>query len=268
MTDTNNTSDSSESIHKNNNKTLLATIASLLVGLTGGYYINENNMLAKPNGSSTDTKVEAVVKRVIADNPQLLMDSLQSLQRKNYEKQMEQAKDGLSKYQKELKEDELSPFVGDKNAKVTVIEFYDYHCGYCKKVAPTFKKLVESYPDIKVIFKEFPILSPDSHSAARAALAVSKLNPSKYFTFHQMLMETQGAYSDDVLKKLAGKVDVNGEKLLAEMQKDWVTKQLQDVATLAGNLGIQGTPAIIVGNELIPGAIEYDALEAKVKALK
>lgn len=270
MTDSHNNSTTTECGQKKCNKTLMATIASLVIGLTGGYYINENNLLAKPGeaGSGDDAAIEAVVKRVIADNPQLLADSLQSLQRKRYEEQAAKAKEGVSKFKDQIFGDENSPVVGDKDAKIAVVQFYDYHCGYCKKVAPTFQKLLDNHSDVKVIFKEFPILSEDSKSAARAALAISKLSPSKYFDFHQLLMGTQGAYSEDKLKELAGKVGVNGDELWKAMQEDWVSQQLQDVAELAGNLGVGGTPAIIVGNELIPGAIEYDALEAKVKALK
>jgi protein-disulfide isomerase len=256
-------------VRSQNNKTLTAVAVSLVLGLTGGYYINENNLLTKPSaGGSSDSEIEAVVKRVIAENPQMLMDSLQSLQKLNAEKQAIVAKEGVSKYKKELHEDVNSPVAGDTSAPHTVIMFFDYHCGYCKKVTPTIQKLLAEHKDVKVIFKEFPILSPDSHSAARAALAVSKIKPAAYFDFHRSLMETQGAYSDEVLQGLADKVGIKGDVLLKEMKEDWVATELQEVASLASKMGIQGTPALIVGNELIPGAIEYDALDAKVKASK
>lgn len=272
MTDTPNSSTDNACIRSQNNKVLLATAISLIIGVTGGYYINEHKLLAKPGeasgGAASDEQIETVVKRVIADNPQLLMDSLQSLQRKNAEKQAEMAKGGLKKYQDELKNDENTPFVGPKDAAISVIQFYDYHCGYCKKAAPVIRKLVDNHKEVKVIFKEFPILSPDSRSAARAALAVSKLDSAKYYEFHQLLMENQGGYSDDKLKDLAEKVGIKGDALLKEMKEDWIEAELKKVGELAGKLGIQGTPAIIVGDELIPGYMEYDALDAKVKALK
>ncbi len=277
MTNQNSTSSDAQ-VRSQNNKAILAGVICAVVGTAGGYYINEHNLLAKPGesgksdgGSLSDaqkSEVEDIVKDVISENPELLMASLKSMEKKMYEKQMAKAAEGLKNYKKELLEDKNSPVAGAKNAKVTIVEFFDYHCGYCKKVAPTMKRVLEEHDDVRIVFKEFPILSPDSHNAARAALAVYSLKPEKYFDFHQMLMEHRAEYSDATLQDFASKLGIDAEDLQKAMKSDAIEDELKQATDLAQKLGIQGTPAIIVGDELIPGAVEYDALEFRIKAAK
>ena len=208
------------------------------------------------------------VKKVIADNPELLMASLQSQQKVAYEKQMKKAAAGLKDHGEALREDADSPVVGPKDAKVTLIEFFDYHCGYCKKVTPAFEQALKENDDVRVIFKEFPILSEDSRLAAKASLAVSKLKPESYFEFHKLLMEHRSEYTEAAINGYAEKVGISADALKKEMAADWIEKELAEVADLAGKVGIQGTPGIIIGDELIPGAMEYEAMKFRIKAAR
>lgn len=259
-------------VQQQNNKLLTAVAVSLVLGATAGYYMKDHNVFAKPGesgGSSVDeARVEEIVKKVIEDNPDLIMTSLQNMQKKAYEKNMKKAADGLKEHKDDLFKSKYSPVVGPKDAKITLVEFFDYHCGYCKKVAPAFKQALEENKDVKVIFKEFPILSPDSRKAAEAALAFNKLKPESYFAYHQALMDHRSAYTEEALLGYAKKLGVNGDALKKEMSADWVQKELADVADLAGKLGVQGTPGIIIGDELIPGAMEYDAMKFRIKAAR
>lgn len=253
-----------------NNKLLITAAVCLVLGAVGGTFMNSQGLLGKAGAAAgvDEAKVEEIVKRVIEDNPDLLMSSLQNMQKKAYEKEMKKAAEGLKTYKDEIYTSEHSPVVGPKDAKVTLVEFFDYHCGYCKKVAPAFKQALEENPDVKVIFKEMPILSPDSRLAAQAALAVSKIKPDVYFAFHQLLMEHRAAYNESTLAELAGKVGVDAAALKKEMAAEWVEKELASVASLAEKIGVRGTPGIIIGNELIPGAMDYEAMKFRIKAAR
>jgi protein-disulfide isomerase len=251
-----------------NNKVLFAVIVSLAIGAVAGVFMQKYDVFAKPGeaGGVDESKVESIVKRVIDENPDLIMASLQNMQKKMYEKEMKKSAEGLKTYKEEIYNSKTSPVAGDKNAKVVLVEFFDYHCGYCKKVAPALKQALDENKDIKVIFKELPILSPDSRKAAQAALAVYKLKPEVYFGYHQLLMEHRGAYTDEKLAEMAEKLGVNEKSLKTEMNASWVEQELEATKDLAAKLGVQGTPGIIIGNELIPGAIDYEAMKFRIKA--
>lgn len=275
MTENNNSNDT-QNISSQNNKALLVGAICILAGGVGGYYVNEHRLLAKPSdqasasSSLNDTQraeVEAIAKKVITDNPDLVMTSLQGMQEKMRQKQMEVAAKGLKEYKADLY-NENSPAAGAESPVVTVVEFFDYHCGYCKKVTPVIRDVLAKNKDVRVIFKEFPILSPDSRNASRAALAVWRLKPEKYFEYHQMMMDHRAEYSIPSLQDYASKIGVDGKDLEKEMNSDWVNKELEQVASLAQKLALQGTPAIIVGEELIPGAVDYDGLNFRITAAR
>jgi protein-disulfide isomerase len=254
-------------------KKIFCMLAILGVGGFLGYFLRGNAAMigqAEPTATAgiSAASVEEIAKKVITDNPELIMESLNNLQKKSYENKMKQASEGLKTSQKELYADAHSPVAGAKDAVVTVVEFFDYHCGYCKKISPVMKQVLDENKDVNVIFKEYPILSPDSREASRASLAIYALAPEKYFEFHQLLMDYRGEYSAEKLAEFAGKVGVSADALKSEMAKEWVEKELQDVAALADKLGVQGTPAIVIGEELIPGAMEYKAMEFRIKAAR
>jgi protein-disulfide isomerase len=139
------------------------------------------------------------------------------------------------------------------------VEFFDYNCPYCRKVAPTVVELEEADPDLRLVYKEFPILGPGSQFAARAALAATK--QGKYLPFHAALMQATEQVTEQSVMEIARAVGLDTEQLTADMQapaiEDAITRNLR----LANALGINGTPSFVIGQEIVPGAADLGTLQ-------
>lgn len=212
----------------------------------------------------TQADVEETVKKVIAQHPELIVKSVQDYQSKEHEEANAKTEEKIALMQNEIKQDKLSPSVGNSKASVTIVEFFDYHCGYCKRFFPSLTQLVNEDKDVRVVFKEFPILTEDSELAAKAALAVNSIDPDKYFAFHTALMKVNGRFDMDVLTDTAKSAGINVTDFKRAMESPDVSKEIERTKSLAASLNISGTPALIIGTQLVPGAIDLDTLKTKV----
>ena len=201
-----------------------------------------------------------IVKDVIMSNPDMIMDALEKLRVKKEATAKQEAAAALEKNKAEIFSTD-APYIGAPNADITVVEFFDYHCGYCKHFLPELSKVLAEDKKLRVIFKDLPILSEDSVTAARASLAVNRIDRNKYFEYHQMLMNTSGKFDEKALLEAGKKVGIKPETLKAEMAKPEITAILDRNRKLAESLGINGTPGLVIGNEVIPGAISAEELK-------
>lgn len=216
----------------------------------------------------TRADVEGIVKEYIANNPTVLIDSLKQYQQKQMAQQQKEAGRAVADNIKALTGDAHSIVVGNPKGDVTVVEFYDYHCGYCKKMQPIVAQLIKDDPKVRVVFKEYPILSPDSELAAKASLAFHRLAPKKYFEYHSVLMNSKEQYTEAFLLAEAKKLGVDEAKLKAEMAKPEIAESIKETRELAGKIGVRGTPAFIVGEELTPGATSLEDLKKRIAEIR
>ena len=161
-------------------------------------------------------------------------------------------KKNISFYYEDLIKNE-NLFLGNKNGKDIIIEFFDYNCGYCKKSFPEIMELVSENKNIKVILKELPVLGESSILASKASIASQKQN--KYFEFHQELINFSGSISLSDIKKISKELGINFEQLQKDMNSDDTILLINESYRLADLIGVRGTPAFIINNDLIPGAI-------------
>jgi protein-disulfide isomerase len=208
--------------------------------------------------------VEAIVKKVIREHPEIIIKSLQDYQQREELKQISEAAQNISKKKEEIQNDPRSPVAGNPDGDITVTEFFDYHCGYCKKFYPEIVRLLKEDRNVRIVFKEFPILSPDSVLAAKAALAVYTIDKSKYFMYHTLLMQTQGEFTETLLVDKAKQLGIDEDTFKKAFEDAALDKDIDRNKALAGDVNISGTPAIIVGSELMPGAMPYDVLKEKI----
>lgn len=194
------------------------------------------------------------------DNPKAILDSvnnyLQQEQLKAQKQQQDNAKTAIKdNYEKLI--DSKNTGIYNKNGKKVIVEFFDYNCGYCKLAKKAIDEVVKSNKDVKVVFRDFPIFGGNSELAAKYAVAVAISNPSKYYDFSTALFEI-GADKEskikDALKNAGLRVDVI-EKTLKD-KKNEIEKRLSDNRELANMLGLQGTPAFVIGEELVPGYVD------------
>lgn len=233
---------------------LLATAASLFT-FSSATHAEE---------SLTRGEVEQIVKEYLITNPQVVVDALEAFSKQEEEKAAARQQKMIKDNRDKLLNSEYSPSVGPKDSDIAVVEFFDYHCGYCKRMLPTIVELLDKHKNVRVIMKELPILSEDSEMAARASIAFYKLAPQKYMEFHTVLMNHKATYDPEFLQAEAKKLGVDGAELITMMNADFVTEELDANSKLAEAIGVRGTPAIIVGDTLKPGALPYNALEKLV----
>ncbi|MDG2033778.1 MAG: DsbA family protein, partial [Rhodospirillales bacterium] len=157
-----------------------------------------------------------------------------------------------------------SPVAGNPTGDVTVVEFFDYLCNYCKRIIPTIQKLLKQDKNVRYVFKELPILSLDSRLAARAALVVWKNQKEKYLDFHTTLMTSQGSLSEARILRLAKKVGADTTLIKKKMRSNEISAILKRNFDLAQRLGVRGTPGFIIGDKIVPGAIDLTALKSLI----
>ncbi len=158
--------------------------------------------------------------------------------------------------------------LGNPKGSVTLVEFFDYNCGYCKRAHADMVQLLDEEPELRMVLKEFPVLGEGSVEAAKVAVAVNTLAPEKYADFHQALLMTRGRANKDSALKAAADIGLSAEEIANVMSTDETDRTIEESYTLANRLGLTGTPSYVIGNEVIPGAVGYAQLKAKVDALK
>jgi len=208
---------------------------------------------------------EQMIRDYILEHPEVIMESVTRFQANQKAAAEEMARQNLVSQKDRLINDPTSPVIGNPEGDVTIVEFFDYRCGYCKKVRADVMSLVESDKNIKLVFKEFPILGPESETASRAALAVWNSDPKKYTEFHNELMTVRGALPATRVMEIAGSLGIDLGKMTSGMSSAEVTSAIQGNHNLAQSLNISGTPAFVIGGELVPGAVDLATLKNLIK---
>ena len=199
-------------------------------------------------------EVEALIKDYLLKNPEVLMEAQNALEAKMDKIQAERMAVAIKEHAGELYRPVSSPIVGNAKGDVTVIEFFDYNCPYCRKAFSEVVQLVDKDKQVKLILKEFPILSKGSEEASKVALA-AKLQ-GKYWEMHRALNENQGQTNEATALRIAEKLGLDMARLKKDMASPEVKREIDETRALAMKLGIQGTPHFLVGDRVIPGAPE------------
>lgn len=204
-------------------------------------------------GDMSREEVETIVREYILENPEIIEDALIVLRDRQQAAEREGTRQAIRDNAEALFSNANDHFIGPADAEVVVVEFFDYRCGYCKRSLDYVAGLPAAHDgNVRVVFKELPILSPESRTAALAALAAG--NQGKYFEMHMGLMEASGSFSDTQIDSIARAAGVDVDQMRADMESEAVQSQLAESIALARAIGISGTPAFIVDDMLVPGA--------------
>jgi protein-disulfide isomerase len=217
--------------------------------------VNETQHASAPSHDLTD----AVIERYIRAHPEVIVQSLQAMQSKRETEQRDRQKVALAAKQNELMNDPMSPVSGNPKGEVTLIEFYDYRCGYCKQAASAVTELQKQDPRVRVVYKDFPILGEPSVLAAKAALASQA--QGKHQVFHEALLASHSDMSKAEVFKIAVTVGLDTKRLESDMANPNWQAVIDKNRALAQELGISGTPGFIVGTELVPGVLDLKGLK-------
>ena len=207
-------------------------------------------------------EVETIVREYLRAHPELVTEALQEMERREQEARKKGAAEAVRVHLTELTQDPGNPVGGNPQATVTIVEFFDFQCGYCKKEEVEIIKLLQTDPDIRMVYKDLPILGPVSVFAARAALAAQK--QGKHGLFHAAMMAATGNLTEQRVLQLAAQVGLDVSRLEKDMADPSVEEILARNTHLADALSIRGTPALVIGTELVPGAVDLDSLRRLV----
>jgi protein-disulfide isomerase len=216
-----------------------------------------------PVSQSSQEATEKIIHDYILKHPEVIREALIALDTKEKKEKLERTRQSVKLKQDEIFHVSDDPVGGNPNGDVSIAVFFDYSCGYCRKALPGLSSLLAKDRLLRVVYKEFPILGPQSETAALAALAAAR--QGKYIEFHDALFATQ-AIDDEEIKAISSKLGLDYGKLLKDMRDPKLTAYLTRNFDLANALDIDGTPAFIIGDTLIPGAIDAASLAEIVKA--
>lgn len=206
------------------------------------------------------------VRDYLLENPKVIREVIQRLQVQEAREEAEEKSKNLAAYMDDLENDGYSYVAGNPTGDVTIVEFFDYRCGYCKRAYGDLMKTVEEDGNIRLVLKEFPILGEDSVLATRAAIAAEKQN--KYMEFHDNLMKVRGGLSKGRIMQIAAESGLNTDQLLKDIDDEEISVKIQKTYQLANSLNITGTPAFVIGGELAAGAIPASTMKEMVAAAR
>ena len=206
-------------------------------------------------------EIGKVIQEYLKENPSVVIDAIDAYRAQEAEREKAQAAEKIIENKDYLTRAD-APSIGNPDGDVTVVEFFDYNCGYCKRALPDIQKIAESDPNVRFVFKEMPILGPTSKTAAQWALAAHK--QGKYFDFHTAVMEHRGPKDEANMKKLAETVGLDVEKAQADIGSGEIDKDLDMVSKVGREIGVSGTPAFIIGDTFVPGYIGEDGLKSAI----
>lgn len=211
-------------------------------------------------------ELEKAIREYLVNNPEVIIEALEKYEMRQRDARENAAKTALKVHKKLLFDHPMTPVSGGKNADVTVVEFFDYQCGFCKRSLKPMLALLKQDRKVRVVWKEFPILGPTSEFAARAAMAAKR--QGKYFEFHIKIMGARGQLTAQKVLRIAGKIGLDIEKLKKDMADPKITKYLADTAQLAQTLGITGTPGFVIGDKVVAGAIGKARMQQLIAAVR
>jgi protein-disulfide isomerase len=229
----------------------------------------EKSAVASTSSSFSDaqkTELNALVKDFILNNPTVILDSVNNHQKDQAKAQEEQGAKALAEFKDFFYKSSELPDAGSKSADVTIVEFFDYNCGYCKRAFEAVQSTLSSDKGTRFVFVDLPILSEQSRDASELALAAHL--QGKYFEMHKGLMLFQGPKTRENILKIAKDVGLDTARLEADAKSPKVQDLLRKSADAAQKLAVSGTPAFILGDQIIRGFIPADAMQTMIKDLR
>lgn len=231
-----------------------ALAAISLIGADRGFAASSGATVS----ASERAKIESVVHDYLMKHPEVVLDALQELDKRQEAEKAEKAKKVIAAEHNALIRDSYSGVIGNPKGDFTVVEVFDYNCGYCRLMAGELKDLIKSDPKIRIVLKEWPIRGPASHGAAKVSLAAAK--QPNFQAFHFALLGSKGTVDEARALAVAKEEGLDMKALQRDMKTIKTDALLAKNNGLIRQLGIDGTPGFIIGDTIVPGATSLDHL--------
>jgi protein-disulfide isomerase len=213
-----------------------------------------------------DDRIKELVLETIRENPGIVMEAVAILEQRQADAAEVARADVLSNQRALLEQDTNAPVLGNPDGDVTVVEFFDYNCPYCRRAMDEVQGLMDADANVRLVYREWPILGEGSVFAAKAALAARK--QGKYEEFHWAMMSMNGRAEEASVLRVAAEVGLDIDQLRLDMEAPEIDEHLTTSMSLAQSLGFNGTPSFVIGDELVPGFVEQPQLEEIVDSTR
>ncbi|WEX07080.1 DsbA family protein [Chelativorans sp. AA-79] len=244
--------------------------ASLASAMVAGAAANQLKAQEQVTGEVelTRPQVEGIVREYLLSNPEILLEMQSALEEKMKNQQAQASQQAIAGSAEQIFQSAHDGIIGNPDGDVTIVEFFDYNCGYCKRALSDMEALLAKDGNLRFVLKEFPILGPDSHAAHVVSMAFRKLAPEKYGEFHRRLLGSQGRANEETAMRIATDLGVEEAALRESMKDPEIEKAFAETYQLANTLQINGTPSYVVGQEVVYGALGQDHLTEKIAAAR
>lgn len=217
--------------------------------------------------SDQRAELEGIIRNYLIGNPEVIRDAITELQRRRDAAEQMAQTQTIANSAAQIFDAKDQVVLGNPKGKVTLVEFFDYNCTYCRHAEADMKKLMADDPNVRVVLKQFPVLGPGSVEAAQVAVALQMTAPEKYADFHDAMLSEPGQVNGAKALAVATSLGIDAGTLKGKIDSDEVKQTIAESYALAGKLNLTGTPSFVTHKEVIVGAVGYDALKAKVEAL-
>ena len=214
--------------------------------------------------SAQRSEIERIIHDYLVEHPEVLQEAIDSLEKKRNEAQSAAQKQAMEQNRDKLFDSPRQVVLGNPQGDVTMVEFFDYNCGYCRRALSDMLELIRTDPKLRVVLKEFPVLGPGSTEAAKVSIALKRQGIDKYLAFHQKLLGDRGEANEQRALDAAKSVGADMARLKKDMADAEVQATLEESFKLANALGLTGTPSYVIGQEVVPGAVGAATLKEKV----
>ena len=228
---------------------LLAAAAVAAFAVQGG---------AEERPAPDRAEIERIVRDYLVANPEVIEEAMYALRAKRDAARRQVVRNAIGENRDAILSHPETPVSGNPDGDVTLVEFFDYQCGFCRRELASMKELLAGDGNLRVAWKELPVLGPVSRFAARAAMASAR--QGRYHDFHVALMGAQGKLTEGAVMAVAERVGLDAERLRRDMADPAIEACLDETAGLARTLGIDGAPAFVIGDAVVPGAVGIDRL--------
>lgn len=243
-------------------RTLIAAVSAIALGV-GAF--SAAPVTAEELTDAEKNALNVQIRAYLLENPEVLVEAMQVLEQRQADDARNADKALISRMTDEIFNDGYSFVGGNPDGDVTVVEFLDYRCGFCKRAHEGVQALIEGDPNIRLVIKEFPILGPESTYASRVAMAAMRQGPEAYSNLSDALMRHQGELNNAEVMRVAETIGLDMDKLREDAQDPVIAEHIRTTYALARRLQINGTPGFIIGDEIVRGFVPYDTLREMVE---